>query len=52
MTKKPYKFIIFFSFSDLIWGHVIFLFCKAANFQARGPEKLQIDFAWTYTYTN
>ena len=23
--------------------------CKAANFQARGPEKLQIDFAWPKT---
>ncbi len=23
---------------------------KAVNFQARGPEKLQIDFAWPYMY--
>ncbi len=45
MTKNAYKFILFFSFSaSNLRSHGIITFCKAANFQARGPEKLQIDF--------
>ena len=44
MTKTHKKCILFFSFSAFnLRSRDI---CIADNFQARGPKKVQIDFAW------